>query len=184
MRTSFPYISGKINHIQPICVSFFIFIVSLPFRKFIGSIDLVKLTFLFLTPGLNSLQWRTQWGLGGGFQPPPRTGKNCCRKMMLFPKVPFLATTFPKIDKNSNFRLNFHQKFPKFSQNFQTICSFRPNARKINAGFVKFFEKYAKIMDFSKFPNNLSFVQTREKLTHGLQNFLKNAKIMHFLQFS
>ena len=32
----------------------------------------------------------------GVVQHPPPTGKNCCRKMMLFPKALFLATTFPK----------------------------------------------------------------------------------------
>ena len=92
---------------------------------------------------------------GGGFNPPPRTGKNCCRKMMLFPKALFLAINFHKIDKNSIFLLNFHQKIPKFSQNFPTICSFRPNARKINAWVVKYFETYAKIMDFSKFSKEI-----------------------------
>ena len=58
--------------------------------------------------------------------------------MMVFPKALFLATTFPKIDKNSIFLMNFYQKISKFSQNFQTIYIFRPNARKSNAGFIKF----------------------------------------------
>ena len=83
---------------------------------------------------------------------PPRNGKNCCRKMILFPKALFLATTFRKIVKNSIFQLNFYQKFSKISQNFPTIRVFRPNARKIkNAWFVKFFEKYAKIMHYLLF---------------------------------
>ena len=69
---------------------------------------------------------------------PPRNWKNCCRKMMLFPKALFLATTFPKIDKNSIFLVHFYQKISKISQNFPTICIFRPNARKINAEFLKF----------------------------------------------
>ena len=55
--------------------------------------------------------------------------------MMLFPKALFLATNFPKIAKNSIFLLNFDQKFAKCSQNFPTICVFRPKAQKINAGF-------------------------------------------------
>ena len=55
--------------------------------------------------------------------------------MMLFPKALFLAKAFPKIDKNSNFLMSFYQKISKFSLNFTTICIFRPNARKINAGF-------------------------------------------------
>ena len=73
-----------------------------------------------------------------GTSPPPRNWKNCCRKMMLFPKALFLATTFPKIDKNSILLMNFYQKISKFSQNFQTISILRPNARKINAGLLKF----------------------------------------------
>ena len=72
----------------------------------------------------------------GGFKPPNR--KNCRRKMMLFSKALFFATTFPKIDKNSIFLVNFCQKISKFSRNFPTICIFRPNARKSNAGFLKF----------------------------------------------
>ena len=58
--------------------------------------------------------------------------------MMLFPKALFLATTFPIIDKNSIFLMNFYQKISKFSQNFPTICILRPNERKINAGFLEF----------------------------------------------
>ena len=58
--------------------------------------------------------------------------------MMVFPKALFLAKTFPNIDKNSNFRMNFYQKISKFSQNFPTICIFRPNVRKINPGIFKF----------------------------------------------
>ena len=83
--------------------------------------------------------------------PPPEMEKNCCRKMILFPKALFLATTFPKIVKNSIFLLNFYQKFSKISQNFPKIRIFRPNTRKINAWFVKFFEKYAKIMHYLLF---------------------------------
>ena len=64
--------------------------------------------------------------------------------MMLFPKALFLAITFPKIVKNSISLLSFYQNF----QNFPTICAFRQNAWKINAWFVNFFEKYAKLIDF------------------------------------
>ena len=147
--------------------------------------------------------------------------------MVLFPRALFLATTFPKLSKNLIFLLNFYQKFSKFSQNFPTICVFRPKAGKTNAWFVKFFWKYDQVMHFkqllkeifwkfskisrifrriyvfrpnarkvstlfvkdlretcqnnrffaiflrnrlkifSKFPNNLFFVQTREKFTRG-----------------
>ena len=34
--------------------------------------------------------------------------------MMLFPKALFLATNFPKIDKNSIFLLNFYKNFQNF----------------------------------------------------------------------
>ena len=45
-------------------------------------------------------------GVKGGKS--PRNGKNCSRKMMLFAEALFVATTFPKILKNSIFLLNFH----------------------------------------------------------------------------
>ena len=98
--------------------------------------------------------------------------------MVLFPKALFLATTFPKLSKNSIFLLNFYQKFSKFSKNFQTISIFRPNARKSNTGFVKFFWKYAKVMHCKQFfkeifwkfykisqifPNNLCYSSKRPK---------------------
>ena len=38
--------------------------------------------------------------------------------MVLFPKALFLATTFPKLAKNSIFLLKFYQKFQKVSQQF------------------------------------------------------------------
>ena len=109
-----------------------------------------------------------------GTSPPPKLEK-CCRKMRLFPKARFLATSFPKIDKNSNFLTNFYQKISKFSQNFPTICIFRPNARKINAVFLKFCWEYAKIMIFAifsrnfwkftqKFPKQLCFSSKRAKI--------------------
>ena len=58
---------------------------------------------------------------GGTGGTPLGTEKNCCRKMMLFPKALFLATTFTKIVKNSIFLLNFNQKLSKISQNFPTM---------------------------------------------------------------
>ena len=55
------------------------------------------------------LQVTSGAGRGGkqGTPPPPEIEKNCCRKRILFPKALFLATTFPKIDKNSIFLMNF-----------------------------------------------------------------------------
>ena len=77
-------------------------------------------------------------GNTGNVPPLPRNWKNYCRKMMLFPKALFLAATFPIIDKNSIFLMRFYQQISKFSQNFSSICIFRPNARKTDAGFLKF----------------------------------------------
>ena len=105
-----------------------------------GNVD-AFVGFLSINVPLNviySRQWRRQGGTQGTF-PPPEIEKNCCRKMMLFPKALFLASTLPKFAKNSFFLLNSYQKFSKFSQNFQTVCVFCPNARKSNAWFVKFF---------------------------------------------
>ena len=57
--------------------------------------------------------------------------------MRLFQNALFLVTKFPKIVlKNSIFPLNFHQKLSKFSQNFLTICVFRPTARKLTHGLL------------------------------------------------
>ena len=50
--------------------------------------------------------------------------------------------------------MNFHQNFPKVSQNFPTICSFRPNAQSIIAWLLIFFEKSAKLMHFCNFLGN------------------------------
>ena len=131
---------------------------------------------------------RLRQGGNRGNVPPPKWEK-CCRKMALFQKALFLATTIPKIDKNSISLLNFYQKISKISQNFPKLCVCRPNARKINAGFVSFFEKHPKRMHFRNFLKKffeifqkylkmsqqfVFFVQTCENLTQGLLNFLKN----------
>ena len=61
--------------------------------------------------------------------------------MMLFPKALFLARKFPKIDTNSIFLLNFHQKFSNSSQIFPNqFPNFCPNARKCNAEFSNIFK--------------------------------------------
>ena len=84
----------------------------------------------------------------GGVQTPSPNRKNCCRKM-LFPKVLFWATTFPKNRlKYLIFRLNYHQKFSKFSQNFPNHQFFLANARKFNAGFINFLKKRLKECNF------------------------------------
>ena len=43
----------------------------------------------------------------------------------------------------SNFLKKIFENFRKFSQKIPVNSVFRPNAQKLNAGFVKFFEKYA-----------------------------------------
>ena len=98
---------------------------------------------------------------GKGEIPSPKTGKNCCRKMMLFRKAQFLVIYFPDIVKNYIFLLNFHQIFTKFSQNSPTTCAY---VWKRNARFATFFEKYAKIMRFGNF---------LKKFVDNFQKFLK-----------
>ena len=94
-------------------------------------------------------QWRSQGERGGAGESSPRNGKNCCRKMMLFPNVLFLVRTFPELVKNSIFLLNFHQQLSKFSQEFHSnICFSSKRSEKLTAWFVKFIEKYSKIMHF------------------------------------
>ena len=138
-----------------------------------------------------------------GTVPPPEIGKNCCRNLVLFSKALYLATPFPEIIEKLFFLLRFLPKFSKFSQNFPTICVFRPNAQKRNAEFVNLFEKSAKIIHlyqfsdesfskfskiFSKFPinyvfrpnaqkGNAWFVKFCEKYAHRciFSNFLKKA---------
>ena len=81
---------------------------------------------------------RRHQGRGGTQErPPSKLKKDCCRKKMLFPKAVFFAINVPKINKNSIFLMNFYQEISKMYHNFPTICIFRPNARKINAGFLK-----------------------------------------------
>ena len=107
--------------------------------------------------------------------------------MVLFPKALFLATTFPKLSKNSIFLLNFYQKFSKISHSFPTICIFRPNGEKGTHRFVNIFEKYAQIVDFlqfyseifwkiskisQNFPKICVFRPNGEKSTHRFVNFL------------
>ena len=65
---------------------------------------------------------------GGGSTPPPRTRKNRCRKMMLFPKALFLATNFPKNRQKFNFSIEFSSKK---SQNFPNQLCFSSKRAKI-----------------------------------------------------
>ena len=75
---------------------------------------------------------------------------------------------------------------------------FVQSCEKLTHVFLNFLEKYAKIVNFSKFSLEISlkfskisqnfqksevFVQTREILTHGLLNLLKNMQLHFFLIF-
>ena len=85
-------------------------------------------------------------------------GVSNARTLQLSVPLPYMGTglksdtpsifskKYPKIIKNAIFLLNFDQNFLKFSHQ----CFFRPNARKISAWFVNFFEKHAKIIHFSQ----------------------------------
>ena len=77
--------------------------------------------------------------------------KNCCRKMRIFQRALFLATTFPKIVRNSIFLVNFPHSFKIISQNSQQFGRFVQTRGKINAGFLKFGENRLKscIFQFS-----------------------------------
>ena len=139
-------------------------------------------------------QGRSKGGRGKIVRPKPKKLLWCYFRRLYF------SNNLPKIDRNSIFQMNFYQKISKCSQNFPTIWVFRPNARKFNAWFVKFFEKYAKIMDFSQFSYEffenfrkflrisqqfVFFAQTPDKMPHCLLNFVENyAKIMHYWLFS
>ena len=81
------------------------------------------------------VQGRSQ---GEGGNPPAETEKiveNC-----VISEGSIFNNKFSKINKKIQF---FYRIFIKKFQNFPIICFFRPNVRKPNAVFVKFFEKYA-----------------------------------------
>ena len=72
-------------------------------------------------------------------------------------------------------------KIFKIFSKFPTNCVFRPNVRKINAWFVKLFERFRNFLKktfekFRNFSDNFQqiFFQARKNLTHDLLNFLKN----------
>ena len=77
------------------------------------------------------MQGRSQ---GEGETPPPETEKNCCRKMVLFPKALFLVTNFRKKNKKYNFSIEFSSKnfkiFSKFPYNLR-FSSKRANNERI-----------------------------------------------------
>ena len=82
----------------------------------------------------NYAQGRSQGGRGEN--PPPRNRKNCCWKMVVFPKALFLVTNFRKKIKNKNkkiknsiFLRNFHEKISKFPNNLCFSTKRAKNAR-------------------------------------------------------
>ena len=64
--------------------------------------------------------------------------------MMLFPKAKFLATSFPKIDKNSIFLMNFYQKIQNFINISQQFVFFVQTREKLTMGFQIFAENRPK----------------------------------------
>ena len=86
---------------------------------------------------------------GGGDT--PRSRKNCCRKMVLFPNGLFLVTNFPKIIIQF-FKCIFIKNFQNFANH---LCDFCPKSEKWMHRLVKFFDKYAKIIHFRKVLKNL-----------------------------
>ena len=71
---------------------------------------------------------------GKGGKSPPRNRKNCCRKMVLFPKVLFLVTNFRKNNKNKNKKIQFFyrifiKKFQNFFKISQQFVFFVPRAK-------------------------------------------------------
>ena len=83
-------------------------------------------------------------GGGGvrGFNPaPPRTWKNCCRKMMVFPKALFLATTFRKNRYKFNFSIAFSSKiFKSFSKISLPIVFFVQTRKNLTHSFEIFWK--------------------------------------------
>ena len=66
----------------------------------------------------------------GGKSPPPEAEKIVVENVVISEGSIF-SNKFSKNNfKNAIFLLNFHQKSSKFSQNFPTICVFRPNGEK------------------------------------------------------
>ena len=103
----------------------------------------------------------------GGFNT-PRTGKKYCRKRMIFPNALFLATNFPKIDKNSLFPLHFHQNFSTFSQNFPNQLWVSSKRAKIKRRLLKFFAIFGKFVAKNRaFGNNIIFLQQNFPISGG-----------------
>ena len=154
--------------------------------------------------------WAPGGGVGNPGKSPSRNWKNNCRNLMLFSKPPVLASTLPEIVGISFFYWGFFQKFQNFRKIFSTICVFRPNARNLHGGPLKYFEKYDKIIHFwnvlkiffeksvqkfRKFAKScLNFLENVIHLCFSfkrakherkfLTNFEKYDKTIHFLQFS
>ena len=80
----------------------------------------------------------------GGFKT-PRNGKNCCRKIMLFPKFLFLATYFPRKQRKIQI---FHCIFLKISK---TIVFFVQTRENLPRGFELFWQNRRKYSIFGNF---------------------------------
>ena len=86
-----------------------------------------------------------------------------------------------------NFLIKFSENFRKFSQECLANNIFRPNAKKLNAGFVKFFEKYSKKSIFSNFLKKCfeNFLKILEIVKKFFENFYKifTKFLEYFLKF-
>ena len=69
-----------------------------------------------------------------------------------------LLNSFQTYAKIMHFLQFSSENFPKISQKFPANSVFRPNAQKLNAGFVRFFEKYAQKSIFSNFLNKIFII--------------------------
>ena len=65
--------------------------------------------------------------------------KQLLQKNCVISECSIFRNYFSKGRQKFNFSIEFLSKIFKFSQNFPTIFDFRPNARKVNAWFVKVF---------------------------------------------
>ena len=91
-----------------------------------------------IPPGATTNTSAVRRGSWGGRGSTPQTRKNCCRKMMLFSKALFLATTFPKNRLKFNFSIEFPSKNFKNCSKFSPIVFFVQTRENLTLGFESF----------------------------------------------
>ena len=96
------------------------------------------------------MQWRTQGGGGVRGSNPPLPEK--LLKNDVISEVSIFSNKFStKIDKKANFPLNFHQKFSKFSQDFQKQLFFVQTRKNLPHGFEISLQNRRKYTIFCNF---------------------------------